>query len=385
MQSSIAQVITVRTNRGTEFLNKTLHAYFKEKGIEHQTSTARTPEQNGIVKRRNRTLVEAARTMLSAFKLPLSFWAEGSATACYTQNISITYPHNVKMRITSLMTETFNKTSSHLRLHFCYITIDGENLDKMKEKGIHVSMASFLKDKKVSDMDNTDPVPPRQICSYSKKTDSSNKADSCWIEASANELHQFDRLKSGTSQQTFGQEDYKAKVGMEEQKGMKIRLPTHNPFSLNQSYSIDSKSASIFLDKFINSNAIVTFLLQTPILAIDICTRFPFSKDTSSLLALNTNPSSVIKVCTPEELCSFQLTTFHSCYSSKQRFSAKILQSLPVKRLDTSCQVFHSLLPCPHLELVKHNLSSSFSFSLSDGSSMRISSLNLLSLLHLFP
>ncbi|GJS57527.1 retrovirus-related pol polyprotein from transposon TNT 1-94 [Tanacetum coccineum] len=50
------RVITVRTDRGTEFLNKTLHAYFKEEGIEHQTSTPRTPEQNGVVERRNRTL-----------------------------------------------------------------------------------------------------------------------------------------------------------------------------------------------------------------------------------------------------------------------------------------------------------------------------------------
>nr|GEU69514.1 retrovirus-related Pol polyprotein from transposon TNT 1-94 [Tanacetum cinerariifolium] len=56
-----APVITVRTDRGTEFLNKTLNAFFKEEGIEHQTSTARTPEHNGIVERRNRTLVEAAR------------------------------------------------------------------------------------------------------------------------------------------------------------------------------------------------------------------------------------------------------------------------------------------------------------------------------------
>ncbi|GJT01898.1 retrovirus-related pol polyprotein from transposon TNT 1-94 [Tanacetum coccineum] len=64
-----AQVISVRTDRGTKFLNKTLHAYFKEEGIEHQTSTPRTPEQNGVIERRNRTLVEAARTMLSASKL----------------------------------------------------------------------------------------------------------------------------------------------------------------------------------------------------------------------------------------------------------------------------------------------------------------------------
>ncbi|GKA94157.1 retrovirus-related pol polyprotein from transposon TNT 1-94, partial [Tanacetum coccineum] len=53
-----AQVITVRTDRGTEFLNKTLHAYFKEEGIEHQTSTPRTPEQNGVVERRNRTMLK---------------------------------------------------------------------------------------------------------------------------------------------------------------------------------------------------------------------------------------------------------------------------------------------------------------------------------------
>nr|GEU49048.1 hypothetical protein [Tanacetum cinerariifolium] len=53
-----ASVITVQTNRGTEFLNKTLNAFSKEERIKHQTSTARTPEQNGVVKRRNRTLVK---------------------------------------------------------------------------------------------------------------------------------------------------------------------------------------------------------------------------------------------------------------------------------------------------------------------------------------
>ncbi|GJX05782.1 retrovirus-related pol polyprotein from transposon TNT 1-94 [Tanacetum coccineum] len=63
------------------FLNKTLHAFFKEEGTEHQNSTPRTPEQNGVVKRRNRTLVEVVRTMLSAFKLPLFFWAETIAIA----------------------------------------------------------------------------------------------------------------------------------------------------------------------------------------------------------------------------------------------------------------------------------------------------------------
>nr|GEY66970.1 hypothetical protein [Tanacetum cinerariifolium] len=84
-----AQVRIVRTDKGTKFLNKTLHAYFASEGILHQTLVARTPEQNGIVERRNRTLVEAARTMLSAAKVPLFFWAEAIATACFTQNHSL--------------------------------------------------------------------------------------------------------------------------------------------------------------------------------------------------------------------------------------------------------------------------------------------------------
>ncbi|GJQ93103.1 retrovirus-related pol polyprotein from transposon TNT 1-94 [Tanacetum coccineum] len=50
-QNLQAQVIYVRTDRGTEFLNKTLHAYFKEEGIEHQTFTPQTPEQNKIIER----------------------------------------------------------------------------------------------------------------------------------------------------------------------------------------------------------------------------------------------------------------------------------------------------------------------------------------------
>ncbi|GJR82119.1 retrovirus-related pol polyprotein from transposon TNT 1-94 [Tanacetum coccineum] len=136
-----APVISVRTDRGTEFLNKTLHAFFKEEGIEHQTSTPRTPEQNGVVERRNRTLVEAARTMLSASKLPLFFWAEAIATACYTQNRSIIIPTHEK---TAYHIINDRKPSiKHLYIFdcTCYLTRDGENLDKMKE---FTSLVAFV-------------------------------------------------------------------------------------------------------------------------------------------------------------------------------------------------------------------------------------------------
>nr|GEY44325.1 retrovirus-related Pol polyprotein from transposon TNT 1-94 [Tanacetum cinerariifolium] len=58
-----APVNTVRTNKGIEFLNKTLNAFFKEEGIEHQTSTARTPEQNGVVERRNHAAVPSQQEL----------------------------------------------------------------------------------------------------------------------------------------------------------------------------------------------------------------------------------------------------------------------------------------------------------------------------------
>nr|GEZ84987.1 Gag-Pol polyprotein [Tanacetum cinerariifolium] len=66
--------------------------------ILHQTFVARTPKQNGVVERRNRTLVEAARIMLSAAKVPLFFWVEAIATACFTQNRSLRWGNLDKMK-----------------------------------------------------------------------------------------------------------------------------------------------------------------------------------------------------------------------------------------------------------------------------------------------
>ncbi|GKF50200.1 retrovirus-related pol polyprotein from transposon TNT 1-94, partial [Tanacetum coccineum] len=59
-----ATVRNVQTNNKTEFVNQTLREYYEKVQISHQTSVARTPQQNGVVERQNRTLVEAARTML---------------------------------------------------------------------------------------------------------------------------------------------------------------------------------------------------------------------------------------------------------------------------------------------------------------------------------
>ncbi|GJW07161.1 retrovirus-related pol polyprotein from transposon TNT 1-94 [Tanacetum coccineum] len=83
-------VIIIRTDNGTEFKNQILKEYLIVVWHpSHQASSVRTPQQNGVVERRNRTLVEAARTMLIFSRAPLFLWAEAIATACYTQNRSI--------------------------------------------------------------------------------------------------------------------------------------------------------------------------------------------------------------------------------------------------------------------------------------------------------
>ncbi|GKE75508.1 retrovirus-related pol polyprotein from transposon TNT 1-94, partial [Tanacetum coccineum] len=81
-----ATIRNVRTDNGTEFVNQKLHEFYENVGISHQTFVSRTPQQNGVVERRNQTLVEAARTMLIFSKAPLFLWAEAINTACYTHN-----------------------------------------------------------------------------------------------------------------------------------------------------------------------------------------------------------------------------------------------------------------------------------------------------------
>ncbi|GJU63661.1 ribonuclease H-like domain-containing protein [Tanacetum coccineum] len=80
------KVKIIRCDNGTEFKNRVMSEFCEEKGIKKEFSTAKTPQQNGVAKRRNRTLIKAARTMLADSKLPTTFWAEATNTACYVQN-----------------------------------------------------------------------------------------------------------------------------------------------------------------------------------------------------------------------------------------------------------------------------------------------------------
>ncbi|GJX10515.1 retrovirus-related pol polyprotein from transposon TNT 1-94 [Tanacetum coccineum] len=143
-----ATVRNIRTDNGTEFVNQTLKAYYEEVGISHQTSVARTPQQNGVVERRNRTLVEAARTMLIFSKAPLFLWAEAVATACYTQNRSLIRKRHNKTPYELLHDQKPDLSYLHVFGALCYPTNDGEDLGKLKPKadiGIFVGYAPAKK------------------------------------------------------------------------------------------------------------------------------------------------------------------------------------------------------------------------------------------------
>ncbi|GJR99891.1 putative ribonuclease H-like domain-containing protein [Tanacetum coccineum] len=89
------KVKVIRSDNGTEFKNSIMNQFCEIKGTKREFSVARTPQQNGVVERKNRTLIEAARTILVDSKFPTTFWAKAVNTACYVLNrVLVIKPHN---------------------------------------------------------------------------------------------------------------------------------------------------------------------------------------------------------------------------------------------------------------------------------------------------
>ncbi|GJX16783.1 retrovirus-related pol polyprotein from transposon TNT 1-94, partial [Tanacetum coccineum] len=111
----------------------TLRAYYEDVGISHQTSVARTPQQNDVVKRQNQTLVEAACTMLIFSIAPLFLWAEAVATACFTKNRSLIRKCHNKTPYELLYNKKPDLSYLHLYGALCYPTNDSEDLANFDE------------------------------------------------------------------------------------------------------------------------------------------------------------------------------------------------------------------------------------------------------------
>nr|GFD33902.1 retrovirus-related Pol polyprotein from transposon TNT 1-94 [Tanacetum cinerariifolium] len=128
-------VIIIRTDNSTEFKNQVLKVYFDSIGISHQLSSVRTPQQNGVVERRNRTFVEAARTMLIFSRAPLFLWAEAIATACFTQNRSIIHRRFNKTPCELINGRKPDISFLHVFGALCYPKNDREDIGKLGAKG----------------------------------------------------------------------------------------------------------------------------------------------------------------------------------------------------------------------------------------------------------
>ncbi|GJT94283.1 retrovirus-related pol polyprotein from transposon TNT 1-94 [Tanacetum coccineum] len=138
----------IRTDNGTEFVNQTLREYYEKVDISYETSIAHSPHQNGVVERRNRTLIKVSRTMLIYAKALLFLWAETVATACYTKNRSIVCLCHGKTPYELLHDKPPDLSFFHVFGALCYPTNDSENLGKLQPKadiGIFIGYAPTKK------------------------------------------------------------------------------------------------------------------------------------------------------------------------------------------------------------------------------------------------
>ncbi|GJW33220.1 putative ribonuclease H-like domain-containing protein [Tanacetum coccineum] len=128
------KVKIIRSDNRTEFKNKVLDDFCREKGIKREYSVTRTPQQNGVAERRNKTLIEAARTMLADSKLPITFWAEAVSTTCCVHNrVLEVKPHN---KTPYELFRGFKPALSFIRPFGCHVIILNtlDNLGKFDGK-----------------------------------------------------------------------------------------------------------------------------------------------------------------------------------------------------------------------------------------------------------
>jgi transposase InsO family protein len=128
------KVKKVRSDNGSEFKNARVEEWCDEKGIKHEFSTKYTPEQNGLVERKNRTLIDMARLMLSEYNVSDSFWAEAINTACHASNRLYCHRFHNKTPYELLIERKPNISYFRVFGCKCYILKKGTRLSKFQSK-----------------------------------------------------------------------------------------------------------------------------------------------------------------------------------------------------------------------------------------------------------
>jgi transposase InsO family protein len=126
------KVKKIRSDNGSEFKNLQVEEYIEEEGIKHELSAPYTPQQNGVVERKNRTLIDMARTMFGEYKTPERFWSDAVNTTCHA--INQLYLHRL-LKKTSYELLTGNKPN------VSYFRVFGSKSYILVKKGRHSKFA----------------------------------------------------------------------------------------------------------------------------------------------------------------------------------------------------------------------------------------------------
>jgi transposase InsO family protein len=126
----------IRSDNGTEFKNSPIEGFLEKEGIKHEFYSPYTPQQNGVVERKNRTLLEMARTMLDEYKTPDRFWAEAINTACYS--INRLYLHRILKKTSYELLTGKNPNVSYFRVFDskCFILVKRGRKSKFAPKTV---------------------------------------------------------------------------------------------------------------------------------------------------------------------------------------------------------------------------------------------------------
>jgi hypothetical protein len=133
----------IRSDNGTEFKNSQIEGFHEDEGIKHEFSSPYTPQQNGVVERKNRTLLDMARTMLDEYKTPDRFWVEAINTACYS--INRLYLHRI-LKKTSYELLTGKKPNvSYFRVFGskCFILVKRGRKSKFAPKAVEGFLVGY--------------------------------------------------------------------------------------------------------------------------------------------------------------------------------------------------------------------------------------------------
>jgi transposase InsO family protein len=122
------KVKKIRSDNGSKFKNLEVKECLEEEGIKHEFSAPYTPQQNGVVKRKNRTLIDMARTMLGEYKTPEQFWSEDVNTSCHAIN---------RLYLHRLLKKTYYELLTGNKPNVSYFRVFGSKCYILVKKGRH--------------------------------------------------------------------------------------------------------------------------------------------------------------------------------------------------------------------------------------------------------